>query len=124
MKGDRLGELEELILLSLRVIGADANSLEIQQVLEREADRPLSLGAIYAALDRLGEKGFVDSHLGEPTPVRGGRRKRFYALTSAGLGALLAKRRTRQALWEKAGDLLLDPGDPAHRSVPLARSTI
>jgi DNA-binding PadR family transcriptional regulator len=109
MKGDRLGELEELILLSLRMIGADASSLGIQQALEREADRPLSLGAIYAALDRLGGKGFVDSRLGDPTPVRGGRRKRFYALTDAGLEALVAKRRLRRALWEKAADLSLDP---------------
>jgi DNA-binding PadR family transcriptional regulator len=102
MKGEHLGELEELVLLCLQAVDGDAATVDIQQMLEEAADRALSLGAIYAALDRLTGKGFVRSDLGEPTPVPGGRRKRLYTVTPDGAAALVAKREIRRSLWRRA----------------------
>ncbi len=106
MKGERLGEFEELVLLSVRQLGEGAHGPAIQGVLAEQAGREVTLGAIYAALDRTQRKGLADSWMGEPTPVRGGRAKRHYAVTPEGLEALEESRRIREALWtpaEKAG---------------------
>jgi len=108
MKGERLGEFEELVLLSVRLGVHEASGLEIQEGLEQNAGRKVSLGAIYAALDRLTRKGFIDSWLGDPTPIRGGRRKRYYRVTPAGIRTLEETRRIRDGMWEKAAQLALD----------------
>lgn len=100
----RLREFEELILLSVMVSGPEAYGASIQRVLEEEAQRAVTLGAIYTALDRLTSKGLVRSEMGDPTPVRGGRRKRHYELTPAGVRQVAKIRRIRERLWEK-----LDP---------------
>lgn len=102
MKGERLGEFEEMVLLAVRGLHDDATGLAIQTVLEREAGRFVSLGAIYAALDRMTRKGFVESQLGAPTPTRGGRRKRYYRVTRRGTGELRAIRDVRERLWRTA----------------------
>jgi DNA-binding PadR family transcriptional regulator len=102
MKGEHLGEFEELVLLSVRIRGDNASGATIQEVLETDAGRPVSLGAIYAALDRLARKGLVDSALGDPTPKRGGRRKRYYTVTKAGVGQLEESHRVREAMWNRA----------------------
>ncbi len=99
MKGDHLGEFEELVLLAIRRLGEEATSSGIQHVLESKADRRATLGAIYAALDRADRKGLVASWLGESMPVRGGRARRKYELTRAGEVALRASRRVRETLW-------------------------
>ena len=104
MKGERLGEFEELVLLCVRRLGAAAaDAAAVQAALADEAGREVTLGAIYAALDRAQRKGFADSWLGEPTPVQGGRARRHYAVTSEGLEALEASRRVREALWLRPG---------------------
>ena len=103
MKGERLGEFEEVVMLSVGVGGDDASGVAIQETLEEEANRQVTLGAIYAALDRLARKGFVTSRLGDPTPTRGGRRKRYYKLTASGLKALAEMRSVRDSMWKKAG---------------------
>ncbi len=76
----------------------------MQELLEREAGRSTSLGAIYAALDRGHRKGLVESWLGEPAPVQGGRRRRQYGLTADGEAALRESRRVREALWRAPGE--------------------
>jgi DNA-binding PadR family transcriptional regulator len=81
--------------------GEQASGATIQQALDQEAGRAVSLGAIYTALDRLAKKGLVESWLGEPTPVRGGRRKRHYRLTPTGLGQLAEIHRVRNKMWAK-----------------------
>ena len=73
MKGERLGEFEEVVLLCVRQLGDDAHGVAIQHALAEHAGREVMLGAIYAALDRAQRKGFAESWLGEPTPTRGGR---------------------------------------------------
>jgi DNA-binding PadR family transcriptional regulator len=99
MKGERLGEFEEMVLLSLSWDDESSNAVGIWEVLQREGERSVSLGAVYAALDRLERKKFVTSWLGEPTSVQGGRRKRFYELTEEGGSALAELRRVREHLW-------------------------
>jgi PadR family transcriptional regulator PadR len=95
----RLREFEELVLLSVLVAGTDAYGVALQEILAEEAGRAVSLGAIYTALDRLGRKGLVTSELGDPTPVRGGRRKRHYTLTGTGLEHVREARRIRERMW-------------------------
>lgn len=99
MKGERLGEFEEFVLLSIRTYRDAASGVGIQESLERDAARSASLGAIYTALDRLERKGLVESWLGDPAPVRGGRRRRMYRLTRSGRAALTAARTIREAMW-------------------------
>ena len=101
MRGTHLREFEELVLLAVRMNGDDASGSTIQQALDKEASRPVSLGAIYTALDRLAGKGLVESWLGEPTPVRGGRRKRYYRLTPTGLEQLTEIHKIRNKMWAK-----------------------
>jgi DNA-binding PadR family transcriptional regulator len=102
MKGENLGEFEEIVMLAVRSLRDDATGASIQELLERQADRSATLGAIYAALDRGHRKGLVDSWLGDAQPVRGGRRRRHYAVTAAGEAALGESRRVREALWRAA----------------------
>lgn len=104
MKGERLGEFEELVLLAVRQLADEAHGSNIQMVLSDEADREVTLGAIYAAMDRAQRKGLADSWLGEPTPERGGRAKRHYAVTEAGEEALEASRAVRERLWDMAAE--------------------
>ena len=100
MKAHHLGELEELALLVVVGLGADAYGVAVQRRLERDAKRRIALGAVYAALERLERKGFVTSEFGEATPERGGRRKRMFAASPAGIRALRDVRRTRDRLWQ------------------------
>ncbi len=98
---ERLGEFEELILLIVWSLGDSAYSVRIQTRLEEDAGRSAALGAIYAALDRLERKRLVRSWVGRPTAVRGGRRKRFYAVTEGGRAALRRLRDARAVLWSR-----------------------
>jgi DNA-binding PadR family transcriptional regulator len=104
MKGDNLGEFEEIVCLAVRALGTSATGATIQQRIERDAGRHAALGAIYAALDRGHRKGLVESWLGEPVAEPGGRRRRHYALTPAGVAALEESRRVREALWRAVPD--------------------
>lgn len=102
MGQSRLREFEELVLLSVLIAGPEAYGAFLQRILAEEADREVSLGAIYTALERLDRKGLVTSELGEPTPVRGGRRKRQYQLTPAGKELVREVRRIRDHMWARA----------------------
>lgn len=102
VKGERLGEFEELVLLCVRRLGDQAHGSAVQALLEDNANRHVTLGAIYAALDRAQRKGLIDSWLGEPSAVRGGRAKRYYAVTPQGESALRESRKIRERLWAQA----------------------
>jgi len=103
MKHEHPGELEELALLIVVGLGPDAYGVAVQKRLERDTHRRIALGAVYAALGRLERKGYLQSGVGDATPQRGGRRKRLFAATADGLGALRHARRTREHLWRLAG---------------------
>jgi DNA-binding PadR family transcriptional regulator len=108
-----LGEFEQLLLLALvHLPEADAYGARIRSEIEARTGRAVSPGAIYTALDRLEQRGLVASRLGEPTPARGGKRKRHYRLQAAGIQLL---QRTQDALARMARGL-----DPIVR---LARNT-
>lgn len=102
MKHEHLGELEELALLIVIGLAGEAYGVTVQRRLERDAHRPIALGAVYAALERLERKGYVRSAVGEMTPQRGGRRKRVFAATADGRRAATQTRRTREHLWRLA----------------------
>jgi PadR family transcriptional regulator PadR len=83
-----LGEFEQLVLLALVRQGSGAYGVPVCRDIADRTGRDISLGAVYKALDRLEEKGFVQSRLGEPTPERGGRRKKHFRVLGAGQRAL------------------------------------
>lgn len=107
MKGTNLGEFQEIVLLSILILDDEAYGLKIQQELSERLKRVLSRGALHAALSRLEEKGFIDSHIGGATTERGGRRKRFYILTNSGKAALRQAKELREEMWSQVPKLSL-----------------
>ncbi len=99
MKGDHIGEFEELVLLAAHGLGAGAYSVPIQSLLERETSRSVSLGAVYAAMTRLEEKGLLTSTVIDGEAIRGGRNRRAFAVTPEGARTLAALRRVRERLY-------------------------
>jgi DNA-binding PadR family transcriptional regulator len=99
MKGTNLGEFEELVLLTVAALVNEAYSVGVCDELEKRTGRATKLGVVHSVLNRLEEKGYVKSSLGEATSVRGGKRKRFYSITSAGKAALLKSKEVRDQLW-------------------------
>lgn len=94
-KGDYLGEFEQLVLLAVLRLNKQAYGVPIRQEIEDCTGRSAAIGAVYATLDRLEQKGYVSSHLGDATAERGGRAKRYFKVTADGAAAL---RQTQQAL--------------------------
>ena len=92
---DALGEFEQLVLLAIVRLSADAYGSTIREEIEEKTGRTVAIGALYTALERLERKGYVSSTLSDPTPQRGGRAKRYFRLRPAGAAAL---RRSREAL--------------------------
>ena len=99
MKGINLGEFEELVLLTIAALAAEAYSVAICDELERYTGRSAKLGVVHAVLNRLEEKGMAKSHLGDASAMRGGKRKRFYEVTHAGKVALMRAKELREAIW-------------------------
>ena len=93
-----LGEFEELVLLSILKLGKNAYGVIIAATIEEATDKKVSTGALYTTLSRLEEKGYISSHLGEPTGSSGGRAKRFFELEIAGKQALMSSQETRRKL--------------------------
>ncbi len=85
-----LGDFEQLVLLGVArlELQESAYGAAIRQEIHARSGRDVSINAVYTTLDRLENKGFLKSWVGEPTPQRGGRRRKFYALRPAGLAAL------------------------------------
>ena len=83
-----LTESEQLVLLALMRQGTDAYGISIASEIADRTGRDISLGAVYKVLDRLENRGFVTSRIGEPTPERGGRRKKHYRVMAVGQRAL------------------------------------
>lgn len=92
---DYLGEFEHLIVLALLRLEDRAYGVTVRQEIEFRTSREVSIGAVYATLERLERKGYVTSHRGDPTPERGGRSKRFFRVTADGVEAVS---RTHSAL--------------------------
>lgn len=86
--GSQLGEFEQLLLFALVRLGADVHGVKIRQEIEQRTGRSVAAGAVYTAMDRLEKRGLVSSRLGDPTPERGGRRKKLYSIEPRGAHAL------------------------------------
>jgi len=99
MKRIHLGELEELILLMVAILNGEAYGVRVMEELGEKANRSVNISAIHASLRRLQEKGFVESQWSEASAQRGGRRKRLFTITAAGMRALEQVRSTRDNLW-------------------------
>ena len=99
MKGERLGEFEEFTLLAVRALGDETYAVPVQQYVENTTQRRASLGAVYAALARLEEKGFVRSTMSEAVAQRGGKAKRVYTVTPSGLRTARDLHRMRERIW-------------------------
>jgi DNA-binding PadR family transcriptional regulator len=85
-----LGDFEQLVLLGVArlELQESAYGAAIRQEIHARSGRDVSINAVYTTLDRLENKGFLKSWVGKPTPQRGGRRRKFYALRPAGIAAL------------------------------------
>ena len=110
MKKKHLGEFEEIVLLTIGILGDTAYGVKIRDEMEERIDRRVGLGALHATLVRLEDKGLVNSEFGEASQKRGGKRKRFYQVTAQGERALLETRTVRDKLWEAYPDISLNPG--------------
>ena len=95
-----LGEFEELILTMVGALQADAYGAAIADEIETRMKRDINLSAVHVTLYRLEDKGFVKSTLGGATKERGGRRKRIYSITSAGIAVLRSMKEARVDLWK------------------------
>jgi PadR family transcriptional regulator, regulatory protein PadR len=89
-KGRYLGEFELYVMSALSLLGDDAYGMTIRQEIERRSGRRVAIGAVYATLGRLGEKGYVAFRVSDPLPVKGGRSRKHARLTPAGRRALHA----------------------------------
>lgn len=95
-----LGESEQLILLATWRVGNEATGAEIREEVAKRGGRPLTVSSIYVTLMRLQKKGYVQSRLADPTPVRGGKGKRYFSVTPRGIAALREARERMERMWE------------------------
>jgi len=100
MKKTKLGEFEELVLLTVAALQQEAYGVEIKRELEDRLKEKISVGSIQSALKRMEEKGFLTSRFGEATQKRGGKRKRIYAATSYAHRVLADMKEIRAGLWD------------------------
>lgn len=99
MKRTYLGEFEEVVLLTVAVLGKGAYGVAITDELDKQTGRSVSISAVHAALHRLQEKGMLSSYMGDATAERGGRRKRLFMVTVLGSRTLHDIRAVREQLW-------------------------
>ena len=95
-----LGEFEFMVMLALLRLGQDAYGVQVSREIERRCGRGVSVGSLYATLERLEVQGLVRSNLGEPTAERGGRAKRYFHVTANGLKTVRESQRALSSLWE------------------------
>lgn len=100
MAREYLGEFEHLVLLAVLRLADDAYGVPIRREITLRTRRELTVGSLYATLDRLESKGLLKSRTGDATPERGGRAKRYFRVTAAGLRMLKESRQVSNAMWE------------------------
>lgn len=106
MKKTKLGEFEELVLMTVIVLQEQAFGVEIKRELENRLSENLSVGSVQSALKRMEEKGFLTSEWGEATQKRGGKRKRIYSATPYAAQVLKEMKDIRSQLWEAMPNLI------------------
>jgi len=102
---DSLGLFEQLVLTAVIRLGGNAYGVTIHDKVSRmSAPRSVSLGSVYVTLDRLEDKGYISSRLSDPTPERGGRSKRCYAVNATGERALQESAVTARRMWDELAE--------------------
>ncbi len=101
MRKTYLGEFEEVVLLTVALRFEQAYGVAIQEAIQEQTGRSISISAVHATLHRLQDKGFVNSFMGGATAERGGRRKRFFTVTPAGSRALHEIKEQREQIWQQ-----------------------
>lgn len=104
MKGTHLGEFEEIVMLAIAALGEGAYGLAIKKELEEQSGRNITISAVHAACNRLETKGLLTSDFGEKSEMRGGKRKKIYAVTLKGQNALTQAFELRQKMWNRLPD--------------------
>jgi len=99
MSRESLGHFELLVLLALIRHGDEAYGVPVAQAIEQSTGKPVILASVYNTLERLEQKGLVRSSVGQPTPERGGRAKRYFSMTAAGLREVRAAKKALTILW-------------------------
>jgi len=107
-----LSRIEEILLLAVWELGEEAYGVPIRGRVEELLDRRLSVGSVYVPLDRMVEAGLLSAEFGEPTAVRGGRRKRYYRVRPKGAAALRETRRLSRRIWAGKPALLQGTHSP------------
>jgi DNA-binding PadR family transcriptional regulator len=98
-KESYLGEFEHVVLLTIMRLKDDAYGVTVREQVKQLIDREVSIGALYATVDRLEKKSFITTHSSQPTPERGGRAKRYLTITSRGVDVLQATKNNLDILW-------------------------
>ena len=101
MKETRLGEVEEVLLLFVGILDKEAYAFRIADEFTAQTGRSVSIGAVHSTLNRLESKGFLESDMGEPSAVRGGRRKRVFRITALGRRVLEESKAFKLSLWNQ-----------------------
>jgi PadR family transcriptional regulator PadR len=104
-KGDYLGHFELMVLLALMRLGDEAYGVTIAGELEEQTGREVVIASVYATLERLQDRGLVSSSLGDATPERGGRAKRYFRATAAGVREVRDARRSLISMWNRLPEL-------------------
>ena len=99
MSRESLGHFELLVLLALLRVGDDAYGVPIARAIEQSSGKRVILASVYNTLERLEEKGMIRSTIGQPTRERGGRAKRYFAITTAGRREVSAAKKVLTLLW-------------------------
>jgi len=99
-KGESLGEFEYLVLLAVLRLNDDAYGMRVRREIAERTQRDVTIGAVYATLERLTAKGLIRSEMSDPTPERGGRAKRSFHLTGVGIQAVNRSRQELESMLE------------------------
>lgn len=99
-KGEYLGEFEQMVLLALLRLKKNAYGVTVRQEIQSRTARRVAIGAVYACLERLERKGYVESTVSDPKPVPGGRSRKYFEFTREGAEALQRSRTMMQRMTE------------------------
>lgn len=108
MKKYHLGEFEEIVLLTIGILGKEAYGVSIKNEIEARLERDVSMGGLHTALIRLEDKGYIKSFQGEVTEERAGRPRKYFEITALGKKAIAYAKSTRDELWAALPKMLLE----------------
>lgn len=107
MKGNNLGEFEELILLAVASLEKEAYAVSVKEELEKRANRVTNISAIHSSLYRLEDKGYLSSEFGGATQKRGGKKKRYFQVTNAGFAVLKEAKELKEDFYKTIPQLAI-----------------